>query len=87
MVDPEGFDASDIDPVRVRQARQAWSSLITTCKGTARDLVKSAESPGGVWRLLNQPYRASGLEEKRRLAEEFNSMRRWKLENILESLS
>ncbi|CAN0181436.1 unnamed protein product, partial [Ascophyllum nodosum] len=60
--------------VRLRQAEQAWTSLITTCKGTARDLVKSAESPGGAWRLLNQHYRASGLKEKRRLAEEFNSM-------------
>ena len=75
MVDPEEFDASGIDPVRVRQARQAWTHLITTCKGTARDLVKSAESPGGVWRLLNQHYRASVFKKKRRLAEEFNSMK------------
>ena len=74
MVGVEGFDASGVDPVRLRQARQAWTSLITTCNKTARDLVKSAESPGGAWRLLNQHYRASGLKEKRRLAEEFNSM-------------
>ena len=47
MVGAEGFDPSGVDPVRLRQARQAWTSLITTCKGTARDLVKSAESPGG----------------------------------------
>ena len=74
MVGAEEFDASGVDPVRLRQARQAWTSLITTCKGTARDLVKSAKSPGGAWRLLNQHYRASGLEEKRRLSEEFNSI-------------
>ena len=63
--------------MRLRQARQAWTSLIliTTCKGIARDLVKSAESPGGAWRQLNQHYRASGLMEKRHLAEEFNSMK------------
>ena len=46
-----------------------------TYKGTARDLVKSAEPPGGAWRLLNQHYRASGLKEKGRLAEEFNSVK------------
>ena len=74
-VGAEGFDASGVDPVRLRQARQAWTSLMTTCKGTARDLVKRAESPGGAWRLLNQHYRASGLKEKRCLAEEFNSMK------------
>ena len=75
MVGAEGFDASGVDPVRLRQARQVWTFLITTCKGTARDLVKSAESPSSAWRLLNQHYRASGLKEKRRLAEEFNSMK------------
>ena len=75
MVGAEGFDASGVDLVRLRQARQTWTSLITTCKGTARDLVKSAESPGGAWRLLNQHYSASGLKEKRRLAEEFNFMK------------
>ena len=75
MVGAEGLDASGVDSVRLRQAGQAWTSLITTCKGSARDLVKSAESPGGAWRLLNQHYRASGLKEKRRLAEEFNSMK------------
>ena len=74
-VGTEEFDASGVDPVRLRQARQAWTSLITICKGTARDLVKSAESPGGACRLLNQHYRASGLKEKRRLAEEFNSVK------------
>ena len=75
MVGAERFDASGVDLVRLRQARQTWTSLITTCKGTARDLVKSAESPDGAWRLLNQHYRASGLKEKRRLAEEFNFMK------------
>ena len=75
MIGAEGFDASGVDLVRLRQARQTWTSLITTCKGTARDLVKSAESPDGAWRLLNQQYRASGLKEKRRLAEEFNFMK------------
>ena len=74
-VGAEGFDASGVDPVRLRQAKQAWTFLITTYKGTARDLVKSAESPGGAWRLLNQYYRARGLKEERRLAEEFNSMK------------
>ena len=48
-VGAEKFDASGVDPVRLRQARQAWTSLITTCKGTARDLIKSAETPGGAW--------------------------------------
>ena len=74
-VGAEGFDASGVNLLRLRQARQAWTSLITTCKGTARDLVKSTESPGDAWRLLNQHYRASGLKEKRRLAEEFNFMK------------
>ena len=75
-VGAEGFDASGVDPVRLRQARQAWTSLVTTCKETARGLiVKSAELPGGAWRPLNQHYRASGLKEKRRLADEFNSMK------------
>ena len=36
MVGAEGFDASGVEPVRFRQARQAWTSPITTCKGTAR---------------------------------------------------
>ena len=53
-VGAEGFDASGVDPVRLRQAKQAWTSLITTCKGTTRDRVKSAESYGGAWPLLNQ---------------------------------
>ena len=75
MVGAEGFDAGGVDPMRLRQARQARTPLITTCKGTVRDLVKSAESPGGAWRLVNQHYRASGLKEKRRLAEEFNSIK------------
>ena len=75
MVVAEGFDVSGVDSMRLRQARQAWTSLTTTCKGTARDLVKSAESPGGAWRLLHQHYRASGVKEKRRLAEEFNSIK------------
>ena len=75
MVGAEGFDASGVDLVRLRQARQAWTSVITTCNGTARDLVKSEESPDGAWRLLNQHYRASGLKEKRRLVEEFNFMK------------
>ena len=75
MVGAEGFDASGVEPVRLRQARQAWTSLITTCKGTARDLAKSAESPGGAWPLLYQHYRASGLKKKRRLAEECNSIK------------
>ena len=35
MVSAEGFDTSGVDPVRLPQARQAWTSLITTCKGTA----------------------------------------------------
>ena len=74
-VDAEGFDASGFDPVRLRQARETRISLITTCKGTARDLVKTAESSGGAWRLLNQHYRASGLKGKRHLAEEFNSIK------------
>ena len=74
-VGAEEFDASGVDPVRLRQVRQVWTSLITTCKGTARDPVKSAESPGVAWRLLDQHYRASGLKEKRRLIEEFNSMK------------
>ena len=75
MVGAEVFDANGVDPVRLRQATQAWTSLIVACEGTARDLVKSAESPGGAWRLLNQHYRASGLEEKRRMFEEFNSLK------------
>ena len=75
MVGAEEFDVSGVDLVRLRQARQTLTSLITTCKGTARDLVKSAESPDGAWRLLNQHYRASGLKEKRRLAEEFKFMK------------
>ena len=50
-VGAEGFDASGVDPVRLRQA---WTSLITSCKGTARDRVKSAESPGGACPLLDQ---------------------------------
>ena len=75
-VSAEKFDASGVDPVRLRQARQAWTSLITTCKGIARGLIKSAETLGGAWRLLDQHYRASGLKEKRRLVEEFNSMKK-----------
>ena len=75
MVGAEEFDASGVDLVRLRQARQAWTSVITTCKGTARDLVKSEKSPDGAWRLLNQHYRASGLKEKRRLVEGFNLMK------------
>ena len=69
-VGAEGFDASGFNPVRLRQARQTGISLITTCKGAARDLVKSAESSGGAWRLLNQHYRASGLKGNCHLAEE-----------------
>ena len=30
MVGAEGFDASGVDPVRFCQARQPWTSLITT---------------------------------------------------------
>lgn len=32
MVGAEGFDASDVDPVRLRQVRQAWLSLIPPTK-------------------------------------------------------
>ena len=38
MVGAEGFDGSDVDPARVRQARQAWASR-TACKGVTADNV------------------------------------------------
>ena len=52
----EGFDATAVDAERLRRARQAWTSLITTCKGVALDIVRSAESPSGAWRLVVQHY-------------------------------
>lgn len=45
-----------------------------TCKGAARELAKRTESSREAWRLLNKYYRASGLMEKRPLAEALNSM-------------
>lgn len=41
----------------------------------ASEFIKSAESPGGAWRLLNELSLARLLKEKHRLAETSDSMK------------
>ena len=71
----EDFKSQGIDSLRTKCAFEAWLSLITTCKGTALEIVQSADSPSASWRELLQRYRACGLKEKSRLMREFNSLK------------
>ena len=57
-------------------ASEAWLSLITTCKGTALEIVQSTDSPSAAWRKLLQRYRACGLKEKSSLMRELNSLKK-----------
>ena len=72
-VGAEDFNSQGIDPLRAKRASEAWLSLITTCKVTALEIVQSADSPNAAWRELLQRSRACCLNEKSRLAREFNS--------------
>ena len=74
-VGAENFSSQGIDPLRAKRASEAWLSLITTCKGTALEIVQSTVSPRAVWRELLQRYRACGQKEKSRLMREFNSLK------------
>lgn len=38
-VGAEGFEASEVNLVRLRKARQAWTSFVLSSKGVIRDLV------------------------------------------------
>ena len=67
-VGAEDFNSEGIDPLRAKRASEAWFSLITTCKGTALEIVQSIDSPSAAWwKLLQQYHRACGLKEKSRL--------------------
>ena len=61
--------------LRVKRASKAWLSLITTCKGTALEIVQSTDSPNAARRELLQRYRACGLKENSRLMRGFNSLK------------
>ena len=42
-VGAEDFHCQGIDPLRAKHAFEAWLSLLTTCKGTALEIVQSTD--------------------------------------------
>ena len=65
-VNRDDFDRGSVDMDPLRKARQAWVSLVTSCKGVAFDIVNTEESASEAWVKLVQHYQASGLKERRR---------------------
>lgn len=55
------FDDTGLDPKRVRNAKKAWISLVTTYQDAALEIVQSVESPSVACWKLQQHYRAGGL--------------------------
>ena len=75
-VGAEDFNSQGIDPLRAKQhASAAWLSVITTCKGTALEIVQNIDSPMLRGLELLQRYRACGLKEESRLMRDFNSLK------------
>ena len=66
-VGAEDFNSQGIDPLQTKRASEAWLSLITTCKGSALEIMLSTDSPSAAWRELLQRHRACGLKGKNKL--------------------
>ena len=74
-VNRDDFDPGSADQDLLRKAKQAWVSLVTSCKGVAFDIVNAEESVSEAWAKLVQHYQASGLKERRRLTIDFYMMK------------
>ena len=74
-VNRDDFDRGNIDPDQLHKAKQAWISLVTSCKGVAFDIVNAEGSFSEAWAKLVQHYQASGLKERRRLTTDFYMMK------------
>ena len=66
------FDSRNVDPVRLRNARVAWMTLINSCSGMALEIVQRSDAPNGAWRNLEFHYRGKGTREILRLSHEIN---------------
>ena len=66
------FDSSNVDPVRLRNAHVAWTTLINSCGGMALEIVQRSNAPNDTWRNLESHYRAKGTREILRLSHEIN---------------
>ena len=45
----EDFSSQGIDPLRAKRASEAWFFLITTCEGTALEILESTHSTRATW--------------------------------------
>ena len=66
------FDSSNVDPVRLRNARVAWMTLINSGSGIALEFVQRSYAPNDAWRNLESHYRAKGTRKILRLSHEIN---------------
>ena len=66
------LDSSNVDPVRLRNARVAWMKLINSCSEMALEIVQRSNAPNYAWRDLESHYRAKGTREILRLSHEIN---------------
>ena len=71
-VGADGFDSSNVDPVRLRNAHSAWMILINSCSGMALEIVQRSDAPNEAWRNLEFHYRAKGTREILRMSHEIN---------------
>ena len=71
-VGADGFDSSNVDPVRLRNAHVAWMTLINSCSGMALEIVQCSDAPNDAWRNLEFHYRAKETREILRLSHEIN---------------
>ena len=67
---------SNVGPVRLRNARVAWMTLINSWSGMALEIVQRSNAPNDAWRNLESHYRAKGTREILRLSHEING-KRW----------
>ena len=54
----DGFDSSNVDLNRLRNAQVAWMTLIDSCSGMALEIVQRSNAPNDEWRNLDFHSRA-----------------------------
>ena len=53
-VGAENFSCQGINPLRAKRASEAWLFLVTSCKGTALEIVESNDLTSVTWREFKE---------------------------------
>ena len=64
------FDSSNVDPMRMRNAHVAWTTLINSCSGMTLEIVQRSNAPNDAWRNLESHVRAKRTREILHLSHE-----------------